>query len=274
MSTQVTANPSRSPLSAQLARVVASSLVISAACLVVFIAVRQLIGALTRPLPAALIIGVVLWSVIILGGARLAVEVTRVDRITAWLGVASTAILIALAVVLLPQTPLWLAVLVWSLIGLSEAIWWGIQREQLRWLPFDWPGLTHTPSAEPTVDHEATVEEVDETDEEEYGEELLSPGVTQQITRATLDAGREQLAGMLRVQFDARERSQVIHVAICPPFSATPHVTAQQLDGPAAQVRVTEAQAYGVRLELQLADVAPTLCEAILYFEATEAGCL
>ena len=37
------------------------------------------------------------------------------------LGVASTAILIALAVVLLPQTPLWLAVLVWSLIGLSEA---------------------------------------------------------------------------------------------------------------------------------------------------------
>jgi hypothetical protein len=65
------------------------------------------------------------------------------------------------------------------------------------------------------------------------------------------------LWGEFRCCFQARERTQSLHVAFCPPLAGTPELHVEQLSGPEAQIRIVQNQPYGVRLDLRL--VAATL---------------
>ena len=61
--------------------------------------------------------------------------------------------------------------------------------------------------------------------------------VTQQFTRSTAADGAEDLAGWLRVQFAASQRTLSVHLAFCPPFPHTPELSVEQIDGPAVRIK-------------------------------------
>lgn len=67
--------------------------------------------------------------------------------------------------------------------------------------------------------------------------------------------GVEQFVGQYRCRFQPQERTQVVHVVFCPPFAAVPELSVAQLDGPPAQLKIVQAQTYGVRLEVRLANL-------------------
>ena len=63
------------------------------------------------------------------------------------------------------------------------------------------------------------------------------------------------LCGTLRLDLLAGQRTGNLHVAFCPPFTATPEITAVQVDGPQARIKIAQLLPYGVRMDLRL--VAP-----------------
>ncbi len=80
----------------------------------------------------------------------------------------------------------------------------------------------------------------------------LAKEVTQQLTRSVSPDGCDVLAGWLRLEFAPRQRISNLHVAFCPPFIGTPELTALQLEGPEARIKIAQLLPYGARLELKL----------------------
>ena len=95
--------------------------------------------------------------------------------------------------------------------------------------------------------------------------------VLQQLTLSQQADGAQQLAGWLRVRLSAGQRSCAAHVAFCPPFSQTPELALEQLDGPPAQDSHCEVLPYGVRLEVKLAATAAGPASVLLRFAARAA---
>ncbi len=108
---------------------------------------------------------------------------------------------------------------------------------------------------EPPVVHEEPIEE--ETFD-------LPPGVTQQLTRA-VEAGQEQVHGLVRAKFTRGERHVYLHVGFCPPLPSVPHVELHQLEGPEIQIKPGQVLTSGVRFDLKLRE-APTV-DALPVFE-------
>jgi hypothetical protein len=77
-------------------------------------------------------------------------------------------------------------------------------------------------------------------------------GVTQQLTRSTTAQGGDLLCGALRLDLAAGQRTGNLHVAFCPPFAATPEITAEQIDGPEARIKIAQLLPYGVRMDVKL----------------------
>ena len=94
----------------------------------------------------------------------------------------------------------------------------------------------------------------------------------QQLTLSQDAEGGLQLAGWLRVPLAAGQRSGTIHVAFCPPFSKTPELTLEQVDGPPSRIRVAQLLPYGVRLDLKLAAAMADPTSVQLRFTARAAG--
>jgi len=92
--------------------------------------------------------------------------------------------------------------------------------------------------------------------------------VLQQFVRSRGADGSEHLTGWLRIPFTAGQRTGSEHVAFCPPFEKTPHVTVEQLDGPAVRVKTAQLLPHGVRLDLKLATVAEEPDSVVLQFSA------
>lgn len=78
----------------------------------------------------------------------------------------------------------------------------------------------------------------------------LAAEVEQEQTRATRD-GIDSLVGRIRARFAAGQKTQVLHVAFCPPFSGEPETEIELLDGDEAQVASSQAYSYGLRIELR-----------------------
>jgi hypothetical protein len=81
-------------------------------------------------------------------------------------------------------------------------------------------------------------------------------GVTQQLTRSTTARGGDMLCGALRLDLAAGQRTGNLHVAFCPPFAGTPEITAVQVDGPEARIKIAQLLPYGVRMDVKL--IAPS----------------
>lgn len=76
-----------------------------------------------------------------------------------------------------------------------------------------------------------------------------NPAVIQHITRFHCD-GQEMLSGQFRMSFSPQQTSAVLHVPLHPPMGSVPQVESF-CDNEDFRIRVTDAQRFGVRLEIK-----------------------
>jgi hypothetical protein len=100
----------------------------------------------------------------------------------------------------------------------------------------------------------------------------LAAELSQQVQRGMDENSGEYCHGMVRARFVAAQRTETLHVSFCPPFLATPELHVEQIDGPDAQVKITQLLPYGARLEVRLASAPVADAQAVLEFSALEAG--
>jgi len=75
----------------------------------------------------------------------------------------------------------------------------------------------------------------------------------QQLTRSRSLDGSETISGTVVAEFAQGERTTTLHIAFCPPFEVLPRVEAEIADGPDASVQVTQVLHHGARLERAVA---------------------
>jgi len=93
--------------------------------------------------------------------------------------------------------------------------------------------------------------------------------VIQRLTRLRLPGGKDVIEGMLHCPLAPGQRTGSVHVAFCPPFAGIPKVTAEQISGPPARVRLGVVLPHGARVDVRLAakpNMAPQL--VVLRFAA------
>ncbi|MCE9552716.1 MAG: hypothetical protein K8T91_04970 [Planctomycetes bacterium] len=100
--------------------------------------------------------------------------------------------------------------------------------------------------------------------------ESLPTGVSQHLVRRRLPDGHDAYQGILRVEFALGQRTEVVHVAFCPPFEATPQWTAKVVSGPALTIKQVQVFPYGARLEVRLHHLAAAAVDSLISFSAVE----
>lgn len=146
-------------------------------------------------------------------------------------GVVAFAILASLTI---RGTPAWGLTLAWLLF---------ISAESIQWLHHYRPDLVNArwltalkPVAAPAAE----------------GEPLeVPPGLVQQLTR-TLEANQESIHALVRADIAASDRFAAVHLSFCPPLAAQPQLSAHAIDADDAEVRITQAETFGARLEVRL----------------------
>lgn len=92
----------------------------------------------------------------------------------------------------------------------------------------------------------------------------VPPNLVQQMTRL-IEEGNEQILILARVVLAPNDRVGVLHVAFCPPLAQPPELTACVLDTSSAEVRITQVETFGARVEVRLPQPAPQ--EQVLWLE-------
>ena len=86
---------------------------------------------------------------------------------------------------------------------------------------------------------------------EDVGTDEVEGELISQIERRTLESGVELLEGHLVAEFAAGSRQAVLHVPFSPPFTASPKVDCEVVDGAEVRIKVGAVFPYGTRLELK-----------------------
>jgi len=150
----------------------------------------------------------------------------------------------------------------WAIVAVGEAVGWSPYYRRLtgrirarsgrnRCQSEETPATDNGPAREllETGSHGiATLEEPDEDD----GLELLSPNVSQRITRGRGEDGVEAVYGVVRCDFSVGQRQQNLHIAFCPPLERIPELTTDQIDGPIVKIKPSMVEVFGAGLEVKL----------------------
>lgn len=96
----------------------------------------------------------------------------------------------------------------------------------------------------------------------------LPAGVTQHLVRSRTPEGTEEIAGALRVKFAPGQRTDVVHVAFCPPFESTPDFETEAAGTESLSVKSVQVFPYGARLEVQRLSASSAATEAVVTFQA------
>ncbi|MEM9660590.1 MAG: hypothetical protein AAF961_19670, partial [Planctomycetota bacterium] len=80
--------------------------------------------------------------------------------------------------------------------------------------------------------------------------------VIQQLFRVRTDEGDEAVDGCVQAEFAVGQRHATVHVGFCPPLIRMPTVVVETHDRPDVAVKVVQALAHGVRLDLRLPEPA------------------
>jgi len=153
-------------------------------------------------------------------------------------GVAAFSILASLSI---RETPAWGLLLAWIFL---------ISAESFQWLLHFRPELVNVPWLAALRPLEHPVAELDQPE--------IPRGLVQQLTR-TLEGDRESIHALVRANVAANDRLAVVHLSFCPPLSAPPRLSAHALDADDAEVRITQAETFGARLEVRLSAVKEVL---------------
>ncbi len=81
---------------------------------------------------------------------------------------------------------------------------------------------------------------------------LVRQEILQQLYRVQSDCGADVIYGTLRADFEAGQRTAVVHAGFCPPLASLPEIEAEALPGSSAKIKVVQALAHGTRIEVKL----------------------
>ena len=118
-------------------------------------------------------------------------------------------------------------------------------------------------AAHPPVSSLATIAATPPADMEELemqteiSEPEVPVGLIQQVTRVVED-GRESIHALSKAEIAADDRLAVVHIAFCPPLTDPPELSAHALDCDDAEIRITQAESFGARIEVRLATISQT----------------
>lgn len=91
----------------------------------------------------------------------------------------------------------------------------------------------------------------------------------QRLSRLRTDAGEDRLEGWVRLECAPGQRSDVVHLAFCPPFGQTPVLGVQCGSGPSARFKVTQLLPYAARIEVKLDALPQEPVSVMVLFTAT-----
>lgn len=100
------------------------------------------------------------------------------------------------------------------------------------------------------------------------GPQGLPADVVQRMERTRGPQDQDVCWGQVRSQFQLGQRTESIHLAFCPPFTITPQLHFEQIEGPDAAIKATQVLPYGARLEIRLAKTNPQPVQTLLEFSA------
>ncbi|MEQ8787140.1 MAG: hypothetical protein RIC55_12610 [Pirellulaceae bacterium] len=245
--------PRRSDMAALLQIVAACAEVLLLAMAVLF-ALRRMTGGAVDPLaPLVLpLVGLVLVGVAsLLRTAWIVVPAPRGESALAAVGLVAPlpALLLFAAALSMPGAAVWSIILLW-LVVLGHETAWGVLWLRGRGMRARGFRRADSPRGHGNSPGGAAAADVDSPAVSQ--EEPLPSGVSQRIERSSAADGTQHIVGALRADFAARERTQSLHVAFCPPLLETPSLDCQQSDGPPARVTISEVQSYGARIDVRL----------------------
>ena len=224
----------------QLAALAAWTLLVTLALVAVVLVVRRISGALVQPLGLGGLVGVALACCLIATVIRkslcrsyAALRHDLLIRLT-----VSAIVFSLMTAVTLAGTSAAAVLPAWFLVVATEAA---------SWLPLLRRGGTRRSIA---VEAPQEIQPV-------ALEPELPANLLQQVTRVLDEAGGESVHAVLRAVVPGGDKQAAIHVAFCPPLAQTPQLTAHALECE-ADVRITQAETFGARLELRLPDAAAT----------------
>lgn len=98
---------------------------------------------------------------------------------------------------------------------------------------------------------------------------LRDDHVVQHFTRSRSDENGEFIHGLIRCRFMEGERTQIQHVAFCPPLGMSPSILVDQVEGPAAKVKAAQAETFGARFEIRLNRTCRRSTDVVIEFFAS-----
>ncbi len=250
-------------------------------CAALMLALRRVSGALVHPLSIAMLIPTGFLSIITAFGIR-TLRRHSSDRSASSRGdlimdiLLGTSLLIFTATLSLPGTNAWGLGCFWLLIAAFEIWAWAPRAGQwLRRLRHKKTGPEQL-RIDPHQSVAAHIEPVSRLSSV-ISDSLAAPiwpakGVIQQLTRSSTAQGGDMLCGRLRLDLLAGQRTGNLHVAFCPPFAGTPEITALQVDGPEARIKIAQLLPYGVRLDVKLIAPSDESASVLVQFTARAAG--
>lgn len=153
--------------------------------------------------------------------------------------------------------------LFWAFLLGADGAWWWFFWRQLRPSAQREATGANTPVATAPAPSVVVEESAVEGDDDP-----LSDDVSQQITRSWAEDDRDTMTGVLRARFQPGERSQSLHVPLCPPMLRRPKVTVVQLSGSRARIKAADVQTFGIRFDLRLATPDDEMQDVLIHFEA------
>jgi hypothetical protein len=252
------------PLGPQLARTVAGSLLAMLALAGVLICVRRASGALVEPLPAPVLValgGLLALAAVAFRAAFLPAtrRGTRAALYSNW--AAPSAVLMLWAAGLsLHEASIGGLVGLWGLLLAEESWCWARVRQNAATL------------AEPNEVAAQASGALRQSARSGVGATVLDEGdeeieaISQQLVRRRQLDGSQAIEGWVRAEFSPGQRHGAAHIAICPPLDRVPQCFAEQMDGPAAQIKIAEVLPYGARFEIKLDKPAEQATSVIVEF--------
>jgi hypothetical protein len=254
------------PTIVPIVRALVLSLEVLLALLGAMICARRLSGSLVQPLhPAGLFFAGLLlaaWSAGVrssLSGGALERSWSQTSRRALFALSTAAAVLVAIALCVSGTTLVGLVAL-WCPLIAAEVLGRLPLRRYVRGLDL--------PSASVSVERPPVQAPAAPSDVAEETEGSVGADVSQRLVRLRDAQGVDAIEGLVRVDFVAGERTAHGHVAFCPPFAATPQCDAEQVDGPAARIRVAQLLAHGVRFDVKLDVPAAEPTSVLVEFSA------
>jgi len=96
--------------------------------------------------------------------------------------------------------------------------------------------------------------------------------ILQQLYRVRDEQGQEIVYGTVRADFEAGQRTAVVHVGFCPPLAHIPEIEAESLPGTPSRIKIVQALAHGTRLDVRLPAPAENNRHIWIDLAATPAG--